>query len=81
MENKVYLIELVGENVFGGRTIVGYINEFDEYVIKNIIKNHNNLDINERLEYKYNWEIATHWVYPTNIEGCDVNVTLIHQLD
>lgn len=81
MENTVYLIELVGENVFGGRTVSGYINEHDETIIKNIVKKRHNLEITKPLPHRFNWEIGTHWVYPTNVENCDVHVTLIHQLD
>ena len=81
MENTVYIIELIGENVFGGRTISGYVNEYNETTIKNIVKKRHNLNIDKPFEPKYTWEIGIHWTYPTNMEGCDVHVTLIHQLD
>ena len=81
MENTVYLIELIGEKVFGGRTISGYVNTYDEATIRKIVKKHDSLEITKPLPHTFNWEIGTHWVYPTNVENCYVHVTLIHQLD
>lgn len=77
---KIYVVSLIGDAVWGGRSVHGFMETFDLDHIKQHIKEHNNLELGEQYPNKYDFQNGCHWEYATNFKSCDVHVDVIYRM-
>lgn len=80
MQDKVYLISFVGDNVFQGKSIIGFISEFDTELIARIVKERSNLTLGEKYPAKFTFETGVHWEFATDRDTVDVHVDVVYHL-
>lgn len=71
---SVFLITFVGESVYGGHSVIGYINSNDTAFIADYIKKRYNLTLGEQYQPISTIEIDCHWEYATNMDNLEVHV-------
>lgn len=78
---SVFLLTLVGESVYAGRSVIGFISSNDRNFIAKYIKRHYNLILGEQYQPKFTIEIGCHWEYATNRDNIDVHVDVVSNLE
>ena len=78
---KVFLVQLVGEGVHAGRSVLGFISSNNSGFISTYIKNRYNLTLGEQYQARFTFEIGVHWEYATNREDVDVHVDVVNNLE
>lgn len=78
---KVFLVSLVGEGVYAGRSILGFISSNNSGLIATYIKNRYNLTLGEQYQARFTFEIGVHWEYATDRPNVDVHVDVVNNLE
>ena len=81
MEDIIFLITLVGENVHSGTSIIGYTDSNDKNVIASYIKNRFNIKLGEQLLNRYSYQNGIHWEYETDNDKVFVHVDIIDKIE
>ena len=78
--NSIYLITLVGQAVYGCRSIVGFTESNDESVINRYIEEHYNVTLNSLIPNKFTFQNGCHWEYSTNKENVNVHIDIVYNI-
>ena len=78
--NSIYVISLVGQSVFGCRSIVGFSESNDESVINKYIEEHYNITLGEIIPNKFAFHNGCHWEYNTNRENVNVHIDIVYNI-
>lgn len=78
--DKIYVISLVGQAVYGCRSIVGFTESNDESVIIRYIEEHYNVTLGSIIPNKFVFQNGCHWEYSTNRENVDVHIDIVYNI-
>lgn len=78
--NKIYLITLVGQAVFGGRQINGFMEANNEGDVNRYIEEHYNITLGSIIPNKFAFQNGCHWEYTTNKENVDVHIDIVYNI-
>lgn len=81
MENVIFLVSLVGEKVYNGKSIIGYTDDNDRDAIKSFIRYKFKLNLGKQLQNKYSYQNEIHWEYETNDDNIFVHVDLCNKIE
>ena len=78
--DRIYLVTLVGQAVFGCRSIIGFIESKDESYINRYIEKHYNISLGSIRPNKFVFQNGCHWEYSTNKENVDVHIDIVYNI-
>ena len=78
--NSIYLITLVGQAVYGCRSIVGFTESKDEDDINRYIEEKYNLTLGSIRPNKFIFQNGCHWEYSTNRENVDIHIDIVYKI-
>ena len=81
MEEKIFIVSLVGKKVSNGKSIIGYINNNDMCTIVSYVKNKHNINICERILNEFSYQNGIHWEYETDNANINVHVDIIDKIE
>ena len=79
--NSIYLITLVGQAVYGGRSIVGFIESNNESDVTRYIEEHYNITLGSIIPNKFVFQNGYHWEYTTNKENVNVHIDIVYNIN
>lgn len=77
---KIFLVTLVGEGVFGGKSIIGFLDSNDRIQIDKYIRSRYGISLGDVYQPKYTFEMGIHWEYQTSRDDIDVYVDVVYSL-
>ena len=80
MEEKIFIVSLVGKKVSNCKSIIGYINDNDMCTIASYVKNRCNINIGERILNEFSYQNGIHWEYETDNAYVNVHVDIIDKI-
>ena len=78
--DRIYLITLVGQAVFGCRSIVGFIESNNESDVIRYIEEHYNITLGEVIPNKFTFQNGSHWEYNTNRENVNITIDIVYNI-
>lgn len=78
--NSIYVISLVGQSVFGCRSIVGFMEANNESDVSRYIEEHYNITLGEVIPNKFAFQNGYHWEYPTNRKNVNVHIDIVDNI-
>lgn len=80
MKDKVYIISYIGNKVFTGRQIIGFVSEFDIDLIARIVKAKHNVNLCNQYPDDYAPMGGNHWTFFTDDEDVNVDIEAVYKL-
>ena len=78
--NSIYIISLVGQAVFGCRSIIGFIESKNKGDINRYIEEHYNITLGSIIPNKFVFQNGCHWEYNTNKENVYVHIDIVYNI-
>lgn len=78
--NSIYVISLVGQAVFGGRSIIGFIESKNEDDVNKYIEEHYNLTLGSIIPNKFVFQNGYHWEYNINRENVYLHIDKVNNI-